>query len=90
MSRGRTLTSLEFVTQDGLRLELDEKGWRLLHARQLGEAQLEKARAFVEQVEACIPPANEDGSPHDLFQIGDHAAKVLRLRNTQRRFRQKR
>jgi hypothetical protein len=89
MSR-RTLTALEFVGPEGIRLGLDEDGWRLINPRNMGESALERARALLEKIEQTPPPANEDGSPHDLFQLGDHAAKTFGLRNTQRKFRQRR
>lgn len=90
MSRGRTLISLEFVAQDGVRMSLDDDGWHLLHPRQMGEAQLQKARELLEKAQETLPPPAEDGKPPGLFELGDYAANMLKLRCTQRKFRQRR
>ena len=83
----RAVIQMEFLSRDGVRLELDGKGWRILNPRQLGEKQLAQARALMERAEACLPPQEPDAEPPTLAELGDHAAKQLDLRINHRRFR---
>jgi hypothetical protein len=87
MANRRTLIALEFLSRDGFRLVLDVDGWRLLNPRQLGQRQLEQARALLDEAERCLPPTAEDAEPPTMASIGDHVAFTLGLRITHHRFR---
>lgn len=88
MASNRTLIGLEFVSREGYRLEFDGTTWRLHNARQLGQADLEKARALLEQAEECLPPVIEgETEPPTLKEIGEHVAITLNLRINHHRFK---
>lgn len=90
MASHRTLIGLEFLSPAGFRISFDAEGWRLLNPRQLGQADLERARALVEQAEACLPPVQEDATePPSMNAIGEHVATTLGLRITHHRFKQR-
>ena len=84
----RVVNRIEFLATDGVRLELDRDGWRLVKPRQLGQAQLERARELIERAEAVVAPERPDfrEDPDPLATLADHAAGVLGLRITHRRF----
>lgn len=90
MANHRTLISLEFVSKEGYRLEFDGDVWRLVNPRQLGQKDLEAARALLERAEECLPPVSEeDPKPPSLNDIGEHVATTLGLRITHHRFKQR-
>lgn len=89
MAGKRELMRMEFLTRQGVRIELDADGWRLIRPRQLGEAQLTAARAVLERCEECRPAVEEGEDPPTLIELGEHVAKALDLRITHRYFRQR-
>ena len=91
MASHRILIGIEFQSPAGFRITFDAEGWRLLNPRQLGQADLERARALVEQAEVCLPPVLEDEiEPPSMNTIGEHVATTLGLRITHHRFKQRR
>jgi len=89
MASRRTPVRIEFITADGICLEMDHDGWRLLRTRALGQKMLERARAILEKVEECRPPEDPDRLvPPDLLEIAEFVAKKHNLRITHRYFRQ--
>ena len=87
MAGKRELVSMEFLTKQGVRMEMDADGWRLINPRQHGEAQLVAARALLERCTVCLPKVEEDEDPPSLLAIGEFVAKSLTLRITHRYFR---
>ena len=73
MSR-RTLTALEFVGPEGIRLGLDEDGWRLINPRNMGESALERAR-MRPQASSGRPDRLDHRHLHPSLR---HSSQVLR------------
>jgi len=91
MGPKRTLTSMEFLAPEGVRIGLDGDGWKLITPRNHGQAVLERARVLLERCENTHPPIDPDRlDPVTLEEIGLHVAKVLDLRITHRYFKQRR
>lgn len=91
MASKRTLIGLEFVSPEGYRLEFDGIIWRLHNPRQLGQKDLEKARALLERAEECLPPVIEgETEPPTMDAIGNHVAITLGLRINHHRFKKHR
>jgi hypothetical protein len=90
MPSRRVLVSMELISPEGFRIQFDDNGWHLLNRRQLGEAQRELAFAVVERAEEVVYPVDEKIlEPPTLQQIGEYAAKIVGLRITHQRFKQK-
>ena len=84
---------MEFLSHDGIRLILDEDGWRLVNPRQHGPRLLEKALKLLEKCtetpESAQPlPGADAPEPPTMEESGEAAAARLQLRVTQRRWRQ--
>jgi hypothetical protein len=91
MGPRRTLTSMEFLGPEGVRIALDGDGWRILIPRTLGQAILERARLLRDRCAECHPPVDPDRlEPVSLEEIGLHTAKTMGLRITHRYFKQRR
>ncbi len=93
MPARRALVSMEFLSQDGIRLILDDDGWRLVNPRQHGARQLDRARKLLERcAETTEPAQSQPGAdapdPPTMEEAGEAAAARLQLRVTQRRWRQ--
>lgn len=87
MGPRRTLTGMEFLAPEGVRIGMDRDGWRIITPRNLGEKTLQRARVLLEKLEACQPPEDPERlEPYTLEDIGLHVAKTFSLRITHRHF----
>ena len=87
MGPRRTLTGMEFLAPEGVRIGMDRDGWRIITPRNLGENTLQRARVLLEKLENCQPPEDPERlEPFTLEDIGLHVAKAFSLRITHRHF----
>jgi len=86
----RLIHTVEFLTADGIKIELNQEGWRVLNIRQLGEAQRIAALALLARVEALAPyppPEDRPATALTLTEDADRVATRVGLRITHRRFK---
>jgi len=87
MGPKRTLTSMEFLCAEGVRIGMDADGWRIITPRTLGQKTLERARVLLAKLEDCKPPEDPRRlDPFSLEEIGLFVAKTHDLRITHRYF----
>lgn len=88
MGPKRTLTGMEFLGPEGVRIGMDRDGWRIITPRTLGQKVLDRARVALEKYETCLPPEDPDRlEPYSLEEIGLFVAKTHALRITHRWFK---
>lgn len=89
MGQRRTLVRLELLSTEGVRMEVDEDGWRLINPRHLGQKALDAARHLLERAETmALPDDPKREGPPTWIDRAAHAEKILKLRITHRIFRQ--
>jgi hypothetical protein len=88
MRTRRRCYCVEFVTREGVRIEFDEDGWRLLNPRQLGHAVLKQAEQLITRAEG-----HAEKAPLEMLKDDEHlgraeyVARKLDLRVTHRRMK---
>ena len=88
MGPKRTLTGMEFLGPEGVRIGMDRDGWRIITPRTLGPKVLDRARVALEKYKTCLPPEDPDRlEPYSLEEIGLFVAKTHALRITHRWFK---
>jgi len=89
MSSRRDFYAVEMQSRDGVRLECDVDGWRVLNIRQLGAGQRTAALALLARAEIAAPRDPQVPFDSATFLEGcERAAGKLRLRITHRRWKQ--